>query len=364
MSSPSRPSRPSRPSPSAIAAYPHPSAWTGAEVAVRDDWIVRLGPAQNRELRDALAVATSRGADIPSLAAADFPLPTLAPQLRDLARGVVDGRGFVLIRGLQIDDLPIRDAARIYWGIGSHMGHGRAQNAQGDMLGHVTDLGLDFRTDPNARGYQTRLRLPFHNDAMDIVGLLCWMPAKSGGLSRIVSSTAIYNTIAERRPDLMDVVTAPMCIDRRGETPAGKTPWYEGALFERVGERLFCRYNRTYIESAQRFAEVPRLSARQVEAMDLIDALCDDPALYLDMALQRGDMQFISNYTVLHSRTDFEDWPERERRRYLLRLWLDTGRVAELPASFADRYDDTLAWQRDPKPPVFDLSMRHAELAH
>lgn len=354
----------SRSEPAAEGTYRHPSAWTGAEMAGRDDWIVRLGDAENTELRAALTSARAQGLDIPGLTAADFPLPELGLRLRALTREVVDGRGFVLIRGLRIADLPAADAALIYWGIGSHMGRGRAQNAQGDMLGHVTDLGLDFRTDPNARGYQTRLRLPFHNDAMDIVGLLCLQQARAGGLSRVVSSTAIHNALLQRRPDLMDVLTSPFCIDRRGEAPGGKPPYYTGVIFERMGERLFCRYNRTYIESAQRFAEVPRLTARQVEALKLIDALCDDPALHLDMELQPGDMQFISNYTVLHSRTDYEDWPERERRRYLLRLWLDTGLVKELPPSFADRYADTLAWRQDPRPPIFDLSMRRAELAH
>ncbi len=344
--------------------YRHPSAWTGAEMAGREDWIECLGEDDNAELREALAAARIKGADIPGLSAADFPVPKLAARLRALTQEVVDGRGFALIRGLRVADLLVPDAALIYWGIGSHMGRGRAQNAQGDMLGHVTDLGLDFRTDPNARGYQTRLRLPFHNDAMDIVGLLCLQQARTGGLSRVVSSTAIHNAVLQRRPDLMDALTLPFCIDRRGEAPDGKPPYYAGAIFERVGERLFCRYNRTYIESAQRFAEVPRLAARQVEALDLIDALCDDPALHLDMELQPGDMQFVSNYTVLHSRTDYEDWLERGRRRYLLRLWLDTGLIKELPSSFADRYADTLAWRQDPRPPIFDLSMRRAELAH
>jgi len=344
--------------------YDHPSAWKGADMARRDDWIVRLTPAHNRELRDALAFAKSRQADIPSMTAQDFPLPTLAPALRALCNEIVNGRGFTLIRGLKIDDLPVKDAALIYWGIGSHFGRGQAQNAQGDMLGHVTDLGVDYKADPNVRGYQTRLRLPFHNDTADIVGLLCVTPARSGGLSRVVSSTAIHNAVVERRPDLLDVMCAPMCMDRRGETPPGKKPYYEGAFFEYVGERLFCRYNRSYIESAQRFPEVPRLTPRQIEALDLIDALCDDPQLHLDMELAPGDMQFICNYTVLHSRTDYVDWPERERRRYLLRLWLDTGLVGELPASWADRNADSLAWQRNPKPPIFDLSMRRAELAH
>lgn len=348
----------------AAQRYEHPSAWAGAEVATRDDWIVRLSPAENRELRDALAIARARGVDIPGLGAADFPLPSLAPKLRAVAEEVVNGRGFTLIRGLVIDDLPVQDAAAIYWGIGSHMGRGRAQNAQGDVLGHVTDLGVDFHADPNVRGYQTRLRLPFHNDSADIVALLCLHPARHGGLSRVVSSTAIYNAVLERRPDLLEAMSTTMYVDRRGEAPAGKKPYYEGAFFERAGGRLFCRYNRTYVESAQRFPEVPRLTPRQIEAMDLIDALCNDPALYLDMDLRAGDMQFISNYTVLHSRTDYEDWPERERRRYLLRLWLDTGLVPELPTSWSDRYADSELWQLQPRPPIFDLSMRRAELAH
>ncbi len=344
--------------------YQHPSAWMGADMARRNDWVVQLGKTDNLEIREALAHAKSNGLGIPELTAAGFPLPALKPRLHALVKEVVNERGFALIRGLVIDDLPVQDAALIYWGIGSHMGASRAQNAQGDMLGHVTDLGVNFQTDPNVRGYQTRQHLPFHNDASDVVGLMCLHPARHGGLSRLVSSTAIYNTMLQRRPDLMDNLTTVMCIDRRGESPTGKKPYYQGAFFEWSQERLYCRYNRTYIESAQRFDDVPRLTPRQIETMDLIDALCNDPELRLDMELQKGDMQFISNYTVLHSRTDYEDWPDRERRRYLLRLWLDTGLVPALPQSWQDRYDDMAAWQKNPQPPIFDLSMRRVELAH
>jgi hypothetical protein len=343
--------------------FEHPSAWKGADLRDSRAWILQLDARDNDELAQALAVARARGAQIPRLPAADFPLPTLAPRLAAMLDEVVDGRGFTLVRGFDIARHPIQDAALIYWGIGAHLGTGRAQNAQGDLLGHVTDLGLDL-SNPNARGYQTRLTLPFHNDTRDVVGLLCVQAARSGGLSRIVSSTAIHNALLERRPDLMDVVVAPMCIDRRGEAPPGKRPYYVGAFFEWLDGRLFCRYNRTYIETAQRFPDVPRLTARQIEAMDLIDGLCRDPDMHLDMTLEPGDMQFICNYTTLHSRTHYEDWPEPERRRYLLRLWLDTGRFARLPASYADRYADSMAWQRDPKPPIFDLSAIRAELAH
>lgn len=349
---------------SAYAPYLHPSAWTGASMRDRTDWIITLSDADNAELRTALAAAQSHELGVPLLTAASFPLPTLSARFRNLRDEVVDGRGFALVRGLQIDDISASDAATIYWSIGAHMGRGRAQNAQGEMLGHVTDIGQDFRTNPNARGYQSNLRLPFHNDLMDIVGLLCLTPARNGGASRIVSSTAIHNAVIEQRPDLIETMYQPFPMDRRGESATDRKPWYVGPFFERIGSRLFCRYNRTYIESAQRFTELPRLSANQIAALNLVDALCEDPSLCLDMDFRKGDMQFISNYTVLHSRTAYEDWPQAQRRRYLLRLWLETGLVNCVPDSWAERYADMRAWENDPKPPVFDLSARRADLVH
>lgn len=343
--------------------YEHPSAWKGADMRDPSRWTMMLSAADNEELRQALRFAKARGAQIPALEAADFPLPTLAPRLAALIAEVVDGRGFVLLRGFDIAAHPIQDAALIYWGLGAHMGTGYAQNAQGDRLGHVTDLGLDI-SNPNARGYQTRLMLPFHNDSQDVVGLMCVQPARRGGLSRIVSSTAIHNEVLARRPDLLEQMYQTFHVDRRGEAPAGKKPYYSGAFFEWQGDRLFCRYNRTYIQSAQRFADVPRLTPEQVQALDLIDSLCKDPQMHLDMELVPGDMQFICNYTTLHSRTAYEDWPEHDRRRYLLRLWLDTGRITQLPPSYVDRYEDTRIWQATPKPPIFDLSALRAELMH
>ncbi len=344
--------------------YHHPSAWTGAQMRESRDWIVRLDDAQNHELAAALAFAKQRGARIPQLSAEDFPLPTLQAALLALRAEVNDGRGFVLLKGFDIDRYTLEDTALVYWGIGAHLGTGRAQNAQGDLLGHVTDLGVDHRTDPNARGYQTRNLLRFHNDAMDIVALLCIRPARAGGLSRIVSSTAIHNAMLERRPDLLRVMYEPFHMDRRGEVPQGKTPWHVGPFFNLLDGRLFCGYNRAYVESAQRFEEVPRLTRQQIETLDMVNALCADPEFHLDMAFERGDMQFISNYTTLHSRTEYEDWPEKERRRYLLRLWLDTHHFAQLPASIAERQKDMRLWQQHPKPPIFDLSAVHAELAH
>jgi Taurine catabolism dioxygenase TauD, TfdA family len=344
--------------------YQHPSTWIGEAMRGKTDWIVTLDESENDTLYRAVVQARRQGLGIPRLQASDLALGSLADKFRHIQSEVMSGRGFVLVEGFNIDRYTLEDTALAYWGIGMHLGAGAAQNAQGDLLGHVTNLGVDYRTDPRARGYQTRLKLPFHNDAMDIVGLMCLHPAQSGGLSQIVSSTTIHNEVLRLRPDLMPVACSDFHIDRRGEAPEGKRPYYSGPMFSRLDGRLFCRYNRGYIESAQRLPEVPRLSAAQIELMDLIDSLCNDPKLHLSMELKRGDMQFISNYTTLHSRTNYEDGPDPERRRYLLRLWLDSGLFTKLPPSFEERYADMRVWQVHPKPPIFDLSAVHTELAH
>ena len=181
--------------------YLHPSAWRATDMRESQEWKFTLTETHQQELHDALRQARSRGVEIPGLSASDFPLPTLGPVLSALRHELIDGRGFCLIKGLNIAGLAAPDAALIYWGLGRHLGTPMAQNAQGDVLGHITDLGVDFHADPNVRGYQTRLRLPFHNDLGDIVGLMCLQTAKRGGLSRLVSSTALHNAGAATRPD-------------------------------------------------------------------------------------------------------------------------------------------------------------------
>jgi hypothetical protein len=97
-------------------------------------------------------------------------------------------------------------------------------------------------------------------------------------------------------------------------------------------------YQRQYFDSARRFAAAPRLTPADSAALDLFDALANDPRLNLTMRLAPGDLQFVHNHTLLHDRTAFEDWPGPERQRHLLRLWLACPGARELPPAFAARY--------------------------
>jgi hypothetical protein len=97
-------------------------------------------------------------------------------------------------------------------------------------------------------------------------------------------------------------------------------------------------YQRQYIESARRFAEVPPLSTAQTEALDLLDALAEDPSFHLELEFLPGDIQLVNNHVLFHDRTAFEDWPEPEHRRHLLRLWLAPAGAQPLPPVFAERF--------------------------
>lgn len=323
-----------------------PAAWYGPEMAGRDDWLMPLTAADITEIEAATKALVERQADIAAITARDFPLPTLAPALKTRVQDeVLDGRGFLLLRGLPVERWSMREAATAFFGLGSHLGSARSQNGKGHVLGHVQDLGFDV-ADPNVRIYQTHERQTYHTDSCDIVGLLCLKTARSGGLSALVSSTTIFNEIHRRRPDLLPLLFEPVATDRRGEVPEGQKPYFEIPVFNWHQGFLTAIYQRQYIDSAQRFANAPRLTSAHIEALDLFDSLANDPALHMFMEFKPGDVQLVHNHTMLHDRTRFIDWPEPGRRRHLLRLWLAASGARPLPESFAQRYGATTIGDR------------------
>ena len=307
---------------------------------MRDDpdaWLYRLGEAEIAELESAANHFLELGIDLGRISRETFPLPGFRDHLSELSERLLRGMGVELIRGLPVDRWSQQFAATVFCGLGAHLGSARSQNAEGHILGHVRDTGADA-DDPGTRIYQTNARQTFHTDSTDVVGLLCLRPAREGGESLLVSAEAIYNRLRAERPDLLEVLFEPVATDRRGEIPPGAMPymtipplsWHDGLL------TVF--YQRQYIDSAQRFAGVDRLTERQVAALDAFDALANDPELSFEMRLEAGDMQFVYNHALLHDRRAFTDWPEPERRRHLLRLWLSLPGDRTLPACFCERY--------------------------
>lgn len=309
--------------------------WTAADVADEDRWTVRFTDAELAELDASLRHALRRSDDVLELDRDDFPLPTVAARLAEVERELIDGRGFVRLRGIDRAAYTQAEMELLYWGIGMHLGLPWAQNRHGHVLGDVTDQAK--RTDdPTARGNELGgIALPFHCDGSDLVGLLCLENGRAGGLSAVVSSVLIHNRLVRERPDLAAALYEPLPNDFRGEQPAGGRPYYLVPVFTEWDGRLFVRCIPPYVWASQRHPEAPRLTDLQQEALHAVVAMADDPANHVLMELRPGDIQLIDNYHVLHGRTAYEDDRGNGRVRHLKRLWLETTVLDSRPPHFA-----------------------------
>lgn len=288
-----------------------------------------------RELEVALRHVVAACLDPVRLSKAQFPLGALGVTLEALDRSA----GCCLIRGIPVEHYSLQEASLVLCGLGAHFGRLTPQDASGAVIHHVR-AGDAAPT----RGYQTSLGLPFHSDSCDTVGLLTIRTAMSGGLSSIASASAVHDAIAELRPELLRTLYEPFHIERHAADSA-RPPYYSTPVFMRHAGRLFCRFNPGYVYSAQRFAETPRLTAQQEEAMELFLQLCSTTPIRIDMELQPGDLQLLDNNTLVHARSAYEDGREVAQQRHLMRLWLITSGLDDLPESMRDRYCDMESWR-------------------
>jgi hypothetical protein len=298
-----------------------PDAWIGAKLSCSSEWIRKFTEDDVAELVEAREHALTRNTNRHAWRREEFPLSKLAAKIRDWLIELDSGRGFILLKGFPVERFSKEACADFYWGLGLHMGRAISQNTDGDLLGHVRDTGAD----PKAYGvrlYKTRAEQDFHTDAADIIGLFCLRSARSGGVSRIVSSVTIFNELLKERPDLVPVLFESFPFDTQGQHAPGGRPWFDLPLCRFDGKRLNTFFIPWYIRESQQHAQTPRLTRAQEEVLAFYERTANDPRLHLDMHFEPGDFQFLKNAAILHKRTEYEDWSEPDRKRHLLRLWL------------------------------------------
>ncbi|MFT3852738.1 MAG: TauD/TfdA family dioxygenase [Ilumatobacteraceae bacterium] len=304
------------------------SAWIASDVEDSDEWTWTWTADELDELQAAVEAVADR--DVTTLKRVDFALPTIADKLVEVKRYLDEGRGFALLNGLPLHErFTEEQATKVYWAVGAHLGELLvAQNANGDHLGQITDLGF---AGENRRRYATNEGGAFHSDPTDYVGLLCIHPAMYGGDSMVVSSTAVYNVILREHPEYAPLLYRPFPIDLRNEDMAGTSRWRPQPMFSYVDGHLSSVPHFGWAISAMRFTDVPRLTADELSALYFLESVAKRPEMILHMRMAAGDIQLVNNYTILHTRTTYIDDPdEPARRRRLVRLWMSnpsTGRV-------------------------------------
>lgn len=298
-----------------------PAAWVGRDLPALADMAYNLNDADIAEIQNAMAIAKASSKERGTLLAEDFPLPELSKRMKTWRKTLSHGLGVQIVRGVPVATWTEDEAELFFWCFGLHLGQPGGQNPQGDLLGHVQDTQAREK-DPMVRLYQTSANIEYHCDAADVVGLLCLKKAKSGGHSRIVSSVTVFNELTDRRPDLTDRLFEPFMLDSRNETKEAASGCIPIPPCRFADGKLRTFYHSDYFRSAQRHEDVAPFTAQEHELLDTYEAIAGEPGIYLDMDLEPGDIQLLSNHTNLHARTAYEDHQDASERRHLLRLWL------------------------------------------
>lgn len=302
-----------------IPTYPlrTAAAWKGPAQQISKDWEWHLTDEQKNEIHKMLLRIKEKGVPLRQLTQADCPLPTLTDAIQTWRHEIIYGRGFVLVRGVPVEKYSSEECEFIFWCIGLHLGIPGAQNSAGDLLTHVLDEGKE---DDIARLYKTSAAIAYHCDAADIVGLLCLNNAKQGGKSRIASSVTVFNEILKLHPKDVAVLFDSILMDARGENGLNYVS-IPPLRFD--GKNLRTFYHSDYFRSARRFPQAQKQIEKYESILNRYEAIAADPEIYLEMDLRPGDMQFISNHSIIHARTGYED-ASTENKRHLLRLWLSS----------------------------------------
>ena len=318
--------------------------WDAATLIERPEWNHRLDESEQAELRALASRLDARegepsiaGKPMSELTADELPLPSLAPRLEEIGRQLEHGAGAVRLRGFPIEGLGETEARLLYWAMAIRIGTPVSQSARGERIFSVRDAGFG-NDDPRSRGPNTSKRLTFHTDRADVVGFLCLQPAKEGGENEIASSMTVYNAILARRPDLLTALMEPFYYLRHTVDSGNARPWCRLPVFSFREGHFACCLLRVLIERAHAHADLPDLTPRQIEALDLVESLAADVRYNVRFMQKSGDLIWLNNWVILHKRQAFVDWPELERRRHILRLWLSMPESRPLDPLFADHF--------------------------
>ena len=310
------------------------AAWRAADVGSRAHYEQRWSEAMLAELK--AAVEGVRHLAPQAITRESFPLPLCEPLLAATSTMLDSGVGFAVIAGFPVDAYTREDAVRAFCGVSSYLGDVVDQTSKRERVIDVTDRGKPY--DGNSRGYHSNKMLPFHTDGAYLAGLLCLETAHQGGESLLASSMSAYNEVLRRYPERMAVLTRGYYHDRRGDHAPGEHPVSRERIpvFSFHNDLLHCCYNRNGIVWAQaKTGET--LSEAEIAGLDAIDEIVADPRFHLRMEMEQGDMQFINNFVILHSRTEYSDHADG-RHRHLVRLWLDSPQGRRRGPTLLDIY--------------------------
>jgi len=309
-----------------------PRAWTRATI-VPADWTVPLPDAAAHEL---LAVRDElRRAPVPTflLDHRDFALDACRATMAEVRHVTRSGPMFAVLDRLPMDEVTREEAIALYWLLSSLLARPVAQKLNGQMFYDVMDTGAKLRPGSGIRPTVTNVDLRFHNDNSynetppEFVCLLCLHPAMQGGISQVMSVATVHDALQQRHPELMSRLYRPFWYDRHAEHQPGEPTTFAAPMFERGADgTIKARLALSEIHAGYELRG-ERLDNATAAALAAVQSVFEQPELHVELGFEAGQIQYVNNRATGHARTEFVDFPEPERRRHLVRLWLrDAGR--------------------------------------
>jgi len=305
-------------------------AWTRDTIRP-SDWTVALPPDAVAELRQ--VVAEQRRAPLPLflLSPADFALEACRATMARVREILRDGVMFAVVDRLPVEEWTREETLAAYWVLSSLLARPVAQKLNGQMLFDVRDTGAKLKPGSGIRPTVTNVDLTFHNDNSynetppEVVALLCQQTAKAGGVSRVMSVYTVHNALLERHAALLPRLYRPFWYDRHAEHEPGDATTFAAPIFE-WQDRLEARLAISEIKAGYALRG-EAIDEETAAAIDAVLAVFARPELRVELDFRPGQIQYVNNRGTGHARTEFEDWPEDDRKRHLVRLWLrDAGR--------------------------------------
>lgn len=299
------------------------SAWCSADIANMADSTVQLNSEVIREILELGNLLRSPAVGLPDDKGPDYHISSARADEPNASWPALVGQqlystGISVLSGFPVDELG-NVAAPVLLRFASHVGELLPQDNLGSLIYLVQNDG-----NPTVRGGKTDRELSFHSDfaytTPDLFGLLMVRSPESGGESLFASGHTIFNALLSEHPEVLGTLFSEFHFDCT-EAHAGNASFIRHPVFRLDRGGLKVLYNRARIHRGHRIAGVP-LTKPQVRALDAVDELLSRPQFVFTKTLRPGELIFVNNAWILHSRTAFKDSKEPSRHRQLLRVWL------------------------------------------
>lgn len=302
-----------------------PVAWR-AETLLSNEGLTSIDSACVDEIRAAAEILRANPLEVTALVPDDFDMPACRGMMAAVKRELDEGTGFAILDGLPLEELGRDESIGVYWLLVSMLGRTVAQKWNGLLLYDVTDTGEKDVVGRSVRGSKTNGGQGYHTDNSynlppEYVSLLCLETAMRGGVSGLVSFYTAHNELLARDPDLLARLYEPFYFERYGEFGPGESSISEKPIFSFDGGRLDVSLATGRVRAGYEVAGV-EMDERARNALAALDEVLELPSLGKTFDFERGQIQVVNNRKLGHRRTAFEDWPEGERKRHLVRIWV------------------------------------------